>query len=126
MKSCPPDADARVRQDGFALLEVLVALAILALGLAVLLTVLSDGIGRAGHAERQVKALLHAQSLLAAVGSTIALKPGVTAGQLDGGLRWQVAIEAHADAADRKAWLVGAYKVSVEVAWTEVTRGMEG
>jgi general secretion pathway protein I len=64
MQTCPPSKEAEAHEAGFTLIEVLVALAILALTLAVLFSVLSDGAGRAAHAEKQAKALLQAQSLL--------------------------------------------------------------
>jgi general secretion pathway protein I len=122
MPTCPPSKEAEARDAGFTLVEVLVALAVLALTLGVLLQVLADGAGRAGHAEKQASALSQAQSLLAAVGSQIALQHGHTSGQFDDGSRWQLRIEAHGDAADRKAWPVGAYKVFVEVAWVHGSR----
>jgi len=107
------------RQAGFALVEVLAALAILALSLSVLFAVLSDGVRRTSHAEKLAEATLQAQSLLARVGSEIALKPGVTTGQLSDGSRWQLSVEPHGDAGERRAWPVGAYKVSAEIAWND-------
>jgi general secretion pathway protein I len=116
-QACPAIEERACSKAGFALVEVLVALAILALALTVLVSVLADGTGRAGHAEKQARALLHAQSLLAAVGAEVALQQGRTSGRFEDGSRWHLTIEAHGDAADRRAWPVGAYRVSVEVAW---------
>jgi len=106
-------------EAGFALVEMLASLAILALALGTLFAVLSDGARRTGHAERLAEAGLHAQSLLARVGPEIPLTQGVTAGELPNGLRWQLRIEPYGDAADRRAWLTGAYKVTAEVAWND-------
>ena len=106
-------------EAGFALVEVLASLAILALALGVLFAVLSDAARRTSHAERLAEASLHAQSLLARVGPEMPLTQGVTAGELPNGLRWQLRIEPYGDAADRRAWLTGAYKVSAEVAWND-------
>ena len=119
MQSHSPREKDESRQAGFALIEVLVALAISALALSVLFAVLSDGARRTSHAEKLARAALQAQSLLAAVGSQIALKQGLTTGQLDDGLRWQLRIDGYGDSADRRAWPVTAYQVSVEMAWTD-------
>lgn len=100
---------------GFAILEVLVALAILAIALGVLLAVFADGIRRQGRAEELAEATLHAQSLLARVGADVPLKVGLTTGALSNGMRWQVRVERYGNAPDRKAWGGGAYRVVVDV-----------
>ncbi|HEY7550098.1 MAG TPA: hypothetical protein VH913_11350 [Hyphomicrobiaceae bacterium] len=102
-------------EGGFAILEMLVALAIVALALGVLLAVLTDGIRRQGRAERLASAVLDAQSLLARVGADAPLRAGVTGGTLANGLRWQLRVEPYGDGADRKAWPAAAYRVLVEV-----------
>jgi general secretion pathway protein I len=100
---------------GFAVLEALVALAIVALALGVLLAVLTDGIRRQGRAESVASAVLDAQSLLARIGADVPLRAGVTGGTLPNGLHWQLRVEPYGDAADRKAWPAAAYRVLVEV-----------
>jgi general secretion pathway protein I len=117
MLTQPPDPNEPLEGEdaGFAILETLVALAILAIALGVLLAVFTDGIRRQGRAERLAEATLHAQSLLARVGADVPLKVGVTAGTLASGMHWQVLVEPYGDAADRKAWPATAYRVAVEV-----------
>jgi general secretion pathway protein I len=110
-----PDAAPEGNDAGFAILETLVALAILAIALGVLLAVLTDGIGRQGRAEKLAEATLHAQSLLARVGADVPLKAGMSTGTLPSGMHWQVLVEPYGDAADRKAWPAAAYRVAVEV-----------
>lgn len=110
------------KEAGFALLEVLVALAILALTLSVLVGVLSDGVGRARQAEALAEAGLRARSLLARVGTEIPLRQGLTTGQFANGLRWQLRIEVYGDATERRAWPVGAYSVSAEIVWHDGVR----
>lgn len=118
---CPLDKCSN-SESGFTLLEMLVALAILALALSVLFGMLSDGTRRTGEAEALADAGLHARSLLAKVGSEIPLQGGVTDGQLDNGFRWQVRVEPYGGAADRREWPVAAYTVAAEVVWTDGVR----
>jgi general secretion pathway protein I len=116
LTQAPHSAEPAERDDsGFAILEALVALAIVALALAVLLAVFTDGIRRQGRAERLASAVLDAQSLLARIGADVPLKAGVTGGTLPNGLHWQLRVEPYGDRADRKAWPATAYRVLVEV-----------
>src|SRR5689334_24993557 len=58
-------ASNRTGEAGFTLVEVIVALAMLSVGLTVLLGMISSGLGRTGTAERTAAAASLAQSLLA-------------------------------------------------------------
>lgn len=90
--SSRPAGSAR-RASGFTLIEVIVAFALLALGLTLLL-------GTMANASRQVRwsadagrAAMHAQSLLAATGVGEALAPGVREGEFeDGRYRWRLQV----------------------------------
>lgn len=106
-------------EAGFTLVEVIFALAILALSLSVLLSVISNGIRQTDRAQGLAQAGLLAQSLLAKVGTEVPIQEGGTAGESPGGFRWQVLIEPYGDAADREGWPVAAYAVSIEVRWGE-------
>jgi general secretion pathway protein I len=114
-------SDNRGTEAGFTLLEVVAALAILALLLGVLLGLLSDGLRRTGQAEAMAEAGSLAQSLLARVGTELPIQPGVTAGEFQNGARWRLQMEPYGDAADRRAWPVDAYTVSAEIAWGDRT-----
>lgn len=85
----------RQTQRGFSLLEVLVAFAILALSLGVLLQIFSKAIGGTALSEGYSRAVMLAESRLAAVGSEIPLAPGVVGGEPEDGLDWIVAIEPY-------------------------------
>jgi general secretion pathway protein I len=102
---------------GFALIEVIAALAILALSLGVLLSAISDGIRRTGQAEKMAEAGSLAQSLLAKVGTELPVQQGQTAGELADGLRWRLRMEPYGDSVDRQQWPLGAFTVSAEVTW---------
>ena len=79
-------------QRGYTLIEIIVAFAILALGLTMLLGTLSGATRQVRQAGDAGRAGLHAQSLLAEFGE--APQPGARAGELeDGRYRWQLDVE---------------------------------
>jgi len=103
------------RRSGFTLVEIIVALAILALSLNVILPAISDALWRTGEAEAQAEAASLARSLLAQAGSALALKGGAAAGQFDNGFRWQLQVTPYGSA--DQAVPARAYRVVAEVIW---------
>jgi len=104
-------------EAGFALIEVIAALAILALSLGVLLSAISDGILRTGQAEKMAEAGSLAQSLLAKVGAELPVRQGETAGDFANGFRWRLRMEPYGDTVDQQQWPLGALTVSAEISW---------
>ena len=111
------------RADGFTLLEVLVAFALLAMALTLLLGSLSGASRQVGQTERVGRAALHGQSLLAALGMEQPLHPGQFRGELEQGrYRWDLRIEpwrdpsAHA-AVPQAPSAPRLLRVWLEVAW---------
>ncbi len=119
---CPsiPD-DGQASEAGFTLVEVVVALAILALSLSVLLNVISNGIRQTDSARRMAEAGSLAQSLLAKLGTEMPIQEGQTSGEFPDGFRWRVRAERYGDAEDRQDWPVAAYAVSVEALWGDAS-----
>lgn len=108
------------RQQGFSLLEILVAFAILAISLGVLLQIFSTGLRSATLAEDYSKATLHAQSLLAALGTEIPLTEGVIEGQIDARFHWRSTVSQFSeDSAGITGFRGTAYRVNVEVFWDD-------
>jgi general secretion pathway protein I len=103
------------RDDGFTLVEVVVAIAILALMAGVIFRVNSDSIRNIRRADALADASALAQSLIAKVGAEIPLREGEVRGQSGATLQWRVQMKRYGDAADRAQWPLAAYTVMAEV-----------
>jgi general secretion pathway protein I len=111
----PPYGPGASRRAGFTLVEIIVALAILALSLNVILPTISDALWRTGEAEVQAEAASLARSLLVQAGSAMALKDGGAAGQFENGFRWRLEVTPYGSA--DQTMPVRAYKVVAAVFW---------
>jgi general secretion pathway protein I len=105
--------------EGFTLVEVIVAIALLSIGLSVCLGMITSGVRQIAQAEKMAEAGSLVQSLLAEVGATVPIQQGESAGQFPGGFNWQLKMSRYGDAREREAWPVGAYVISAEVAWDD-------
>lgn len=93
-----PAAPAR-RLRGYTLIEVIVAFAVLGLGLALLLGTLANGTRQVRWAADAGRAALHARSLLDDVGLGVPVEPGRSSGSFeDGRYRWTLEIAPFLDA----------------------------
>jgi general secretion pathway protein I len=106
------------RARGFTLLELLVALAILSVGLTVLLAGLSLSLGRGRSDRAETSARAFAVSLLDQAIADPSAAVGETSGT-SGGYAWHVSIEPYGDDDDQQAWHSRAAEVSVSVSWRE-------
>jgi general secretion pathway protein I len=79
---------------GFTLLEVLAAIALLAIAFAIGLGALGKSAQNAGRAAALDTAVEHAESLLAEQGLTAPLRDGARSGTFDDGMRWTLEIHA--------------------------------
>lgn len=87
-------------QRGYTLIEVIVAFALLAMGLTLLLGTLSGSTRQVRWSADAGRAALHAQSLLDTVGITEPLQPGRRDGDFeDGRYRWTLSIAPWQDPA---------------------------
>ena len=110
-------AAATANDAGFTLIEVIVALAILAAGLSVMLSMISDGLLRTSTAEKMVAAGSLTQSLMAEVGTVYPIRADEQAGEFPDGYRWQLKIQPYARGNDGTP--VQLYEVSANVQWDE-------
>lgn len=110
-------------QRGFTLIEVLVAFAVLAMLLGAIYQTFSSGLNASARAERRAVAALHAQSVLAALGSGEPISQGEATGELDGGYRWQTSVRLLESAGETAR--LDAFEVIVTVSW-EASLGRQG
>jgi len=108
--------------QGFTLIEVIVALAILSAGLSVLLGLISGGLLQTASGERIAEAGSLAQSLVAEVGTQLPIKPGEREGQFPEGYRWHLRMLQYGNAKEQEEWPVGLYVISAGVYWEEGAR----
>lgn len=111
----------RRADGGFTLLELLIALAILSVGLTVLLAAFSRGLerGREGQTEAGARAL--AAAVLARNLAEPDQAFGVTTGTVNG-YAWRVRVLAYGSPDDEAAWQRTAALVQVAVTWHEPRR----
>lgn len=117
------------RNAGYTLIEVLVAFMILALALTVLLRIFSGGVRSVSVSSEYARAVLIAESRLAAAGIDGVLAPGETSGIDDDRYEWTRTVHEYTPSPDYKASVqnVPAYFVTVSVAWPhgEGTRSID-
>jgi general secretion pathway protein I len=106
--------------EGFTLVEVLVALALLGIGLAALVQVVPAATLAAARAQARLEALALAQARLETLGVDAALLPGGSAGVAPGGYRWRVSARPLAPGGPGGSptpAALEAIEVGVEVTW---------
>jgi general secretion pathway protein I len=108
-------------EAGFTLVEVIVALAMLSLGLSVLLGMISSGLGRTASAAKMAEAGSLAQSLLAEVGTELPIKMEERNGLFSEGYRWHLRMRPYGGTKEREDGPLSLYQISAEIAWDEGT-----
>lgn len=97
----------------------MVALAIVAIGMAALLTAVSGGLGNAGLSGRYIEAARRAESRLAALGTVEPLIPGEHAGDDGAGYRWRIRVSPPAVHTRQGGPSSVLYDVEVNVSWAD-------
>jgi general secretion pathway protein I len=108
------------RDSGFTLIEVVVALAIAALGLGVLMAAVSQGTGNVTAANLYIEATRRAQTHLDSVGLTAPLRSGEETGDDGGGFTWRVKIVQSGTRAPPQGGnqpAVGLFDLTVTISW---------
>ena len=106
-------------ERGFTLIEVLVALVILATVLGIAFTVFSDNLQLTQTNERKRVAAMYAQSKLAVLGKETPLEHEPQTGAFDDEYDWTVSINDYGDDADRESWPLAAKMVTLTVSWMD-------
>jgi general secretion pathway protein I len=108
------------QERGFSLLEVLVAFVILGLVLGTLMQIFSGGLRNVTRASESQRAVMLAQSKLAAVGIEMPLAEGQSNGDFDANFRWQVSIRPYQDSEMETMEQAGVPKALLPVTLLEV------
>jgi general secretion pathway protein I len=105
------------RTAGFTLIEVLVALVILAIASGFAFGVVSDSFDHLSQSELEQQAVMVAEGSLARLGHDLPVQSGRMAGT-DGPMHWAIEIAAPmADPPPAEGW--AAYPVNVDVDWRD-------
>jgi prepilin-type N-terminal cleavage/methylation domain-containing protein len=83
----------RAKKQGFTLLEVLVAMAILGIGLIVIIELFSGGLRLGRTAEEYTRAVGYARMKLEEISLAKTLEEGIEEGEFDREYRWQVEVK---------------------------------
>jgi general secretion pathway protein I len=113
---------AQENEAGFTLIEVLVALAILAISLAALMSVLATGLDRQRQVRDETTALSLARSLMAQADSATSLPGGGTHGAFPNGFTWARHVAPYGSATDAQAWGANAKEITITVSWANGAR----
>ena len=108
------------KQQGFSLLEILIAFSILALSLGILLKIFSAGVNTAEVAEDYTAAVQIAQSLMAKTGVETPLQADQSSGLENEKYHWLVEVipfEFNPDNVEPTAITAVLFKVKVIVSW---------
>jgi general secretion pathway protein I len=110
------------KQQGFSLLEILIAFSILALSLGILLKIFSAGVNTAMVAENYTAAVQLSESLMAKTGIETPLQMGLSNGLDNNRYHWWVEISPftlNADQTQSFALTAELFKVKVTVNWAD-------
>lgn len=101
--------------DGFTLVEVLVALAVIAITLPALLQIFTVGVAAIRASDREDEAVRLATSKLAAAGTEIPFADGHAEGRTERGLAWTLDMRPENDTSPTSRYL--GYRVTTTVTW---------
>lgn len=118
---------ARKHTQGYTLIEVLVAMVILAMSLTVLFRIFSTGLRNVDVSADYARAVLIAETQLAEAGISVNLETGVFEGAVANQFYWTRTIEDYFPfaTADPDRSPVAAYQVTVAVEWQHSGRSRE-
>ena len=112
----------RPQSAGFGLLEVLVALGLVAATVATGFQILGTSLRGVGDADRYSRAVMLAESRMAELGISVPLQIGETLGEADEGYLWRVSVRPLPSYAPLPAGIDGGLpllplEVTVAIAW---------
>lgn len=107
------------KNQGFSLLEILVAFTIMALSLGIMLNIFSSGVNTAIIAEDYIIATQLAESLMASTGVEQALEAGERSGIEADKYQWRVMVTESSDMEVAEQSQLKLMNISVQVHWDD-------
>jgi len=119
---CVP-ASPRDPDSGFTLLEVLVALTILAVALTVLFSIFGNSLSRSRETQSRMEARTLAAGLIERAEAAPTVAFGESTGRSASGLEWQFDVRPYGDDKDLQAWPAAAAQMTATVRWGDKGSG---
>ena len=108
-----------ISRRGFALIEILVAVSILAISLVVIFQLFSGGLKSRKLSEQYARGIFHAREKMAEILLSPDLSEGETQGEFEDAYEWQAAINRVVLEDDDNKLPVELLMVNVRIAWRE-------
>ncbi len=111
----------RTRQQGFSLLEVIAAIAVLAIAFAALMQVAGSSLSLTSRANERTQAALRARSLLDGAFVMEPVREGESEGRFDDTYRWRMNVSRYQPPDEKPAAdgfaAAGMYRLDLDVIW---------
>jgi len=106
-------------KGGFALIEILVAVSILAISLVVIFQLFSGGLKSRKLSEEYARGVFHAREKMAETLLNPDLSEGETEGEFEDGYEWQMTITPIPSEEDEEKLSVGLLNIRIRITWHE-------
>lgn len=107
-------------QDGFTLVEVLVAFVILGLTLTVMMEAMGSSARHLTDASNYLRAAIHGESLMESIGTEKPFRNGSSSGKFEDGFRWTLTLQPlEISAIDRGSSRITLWNVQVTIFWLD-------
>jgi general secretion pathway protein I len=105
--------------SGFALIEILVAVSVLAISLVVILQLFSGGLKSRKFSEQYARGVFHAREKMAEILLDPGLSEGETEGQFEDEYQWQAVITRVVSDEDEEKLPVNLLNVELRITWRD-------
>jgi len=113
-----PERPVNTRCGGFTLIEVLVAISVLAISLVVILQLFSGGLNSGRLSDEYTRGVFHAREKMEEILLSDTMEEGITEGEFEDGSKWKadiVRMEQREEEVSRLPF--DAFTIAVEISW---------